>query len=85
MRFFSVYDLRLADSVLFSVIGMQRKCRRILVGNLQAKTAGFPKVSAQLLRPSSLSLTVVVVLVNPRSVEFVDDRARKSEGSNLYL
>ena len=85
MRIFSIYDLRLADSVLFLVIRVESKRRRVLVGNLQAKPAGLPKISTQLLRPSSLSLTMVVVLVNPRTVEFADDRARKSEGSNLYL
>ena len=55
---------------------MESKRRRVLVGNLQAKPAGLPKISSQLLRPSSLALTVVVVLVNPRSVEFIDDRVK---------
>ena len=58
------------------VIRVESKRRRVLVGNLQAKPAGLPKVSAQLLRPPSFALTVVVVLVNPRSVEFVDDRVK---------
>src|SRR4029077_7142110 len=55
---------------------VESKRRRVFVGYLQAKTAGLPKVSAQLLRPSSFALTVVVVLINPRLVEFVDDRVK---------
>src|SRR5262245_38867454 len=49
---------------------------RVLVGNLQAKPAGLPEVSAQLLRSPSLALAVVVVLINSGSMEFVDDRAK---------
>src|SRR5215510_2751633 len=46
---------------------------RIFIGNLQAKTVGLPKVSAQLPWSSSFALAVVVALVNPRSMELVDD------------
>src|SRR5215471_18808372 len=49
---------------------------RIFIGNLQAKTAGFPKVSAQLPWPPSFALAVVVALINSRSMEFVYDRAK---------
>src|SRR5262245_42024967 len=49
---------------------------RVLVGNLQAKTTGLPEICAQLLRSPSFALAVVVVLVNSRSVEFVDDRVK---------
>src|SRR5215510_8085115 len=52
------------------------KRRRVLVGNLQAKPAGLPEVSAQLLRSPSLALAVVVVLINSLSMEFVDDRVK---------
>jgi len=72
---------------------MHGEGRRILVGNLQAKAAGFFKISAELPRPPAFSLSMIVMLVNPRSMEFVNDRvkvvvrygkkAKKKKGSNL--
>src|SRR5262249_40905646 len=58
------------------VIRMFGEGCRIFIGNLQTKTAGLPKVSAQLPWPSSFALAVVVVLINSRSMEFVDNRVK---------
>jgi hypothetical protein len=55
---------------------MESKRRRVLVGYLQAKPAGLPKVSAQLPRSPAFAFPVIVVLVNSRSVEFVDNRVK---------
>ena len=55
---------------------MKSKGRRILVGNLQAKPARLPKVGAQLLRPPSFALAMVIVLVDSRSVEVIHDRVK---------
>src|SRR5262249_2242734 len=49
---------------------------RIFIGNLQAKPAGAPEICAQLLRSPAFALAVVVVLINSRSMEFVDDRVK---------
>src|SRR5262249_17732125 len=53
---------------------------RIFIGNLQAKPAGLPEICAQLLRSPSFALAVVVVLINSRSMEFVDDRVKVNVG-----
>src|SRR5262245_18554225 len=55
---------------------MKSKRRRVLVGNLQAKPAGLPEICPQLPRYPSFPLAVVVVLINFRLMEVVDDRVK---------
>ena len=50
--------------------------RRILVGNLKAKPAGFFKISPELLRSSAFSLPMIVTLINSRSMKFLNDRVK---------
>src|SRR5438309_7353137 len=50
--------------------------RRILVGDLQAKTAGLLEISPELFRPSPFSLPMVIVLIDPGPMELVDDRVK---------
>jgi hypothetical protein len=42
-----------------SILGVEHKRSRILIGNLRAESAGLPKISAELPRPPSFPLTVI--------------------------
>src|SRR5207249_2888610 len=67
---------RICGAACVLVVRVLAEGRRILVGDLQAKTAGLLEISPELFRPSPFSLPMVIVLVDPGPMELVDDRVK---------
>src|SRR2546427_9234138 len=67
---------RICGTACVLVVRMLGEGRRILVGDLQAKTAGLLEISPELFRPSPFSLPMVIVLIDPGPMELVDDRVK---------